>query len=90
MKQFTITIPDNKVRIFIELMKNISFVKKIEEDYTMDIPEEHKKIVRERVKKYQNNPENYLEWGDIENKIVKVEAVFNTHRSPKIWEKRTK
>ena len=30
MKNFTITIPDNKENIFIEMMKSISFVKKIE------------------------------------------------------------
>ena len=32
MKNFTITIPDNKENIFIEMMKSISFVKKIEEN----------------------------------------------------------
>ena len=69
MKQYTITIPDSKVSIFVEMMKSISFVKNIEEGYTMDIPEEHKSIVRERIKKYKNSPESYLEWDDIENKI---------------------
>lgn len=69
MKQYTITIPDNKVSIFVEMMKSISFVKNIEEGYAMDIPEEHKTIVRERIKKYENSPESYLEWDDIENKI---------------------
>ena len=34
MKNFTITIPDNKATIFIEMMKSISFVKKIEEEYS--------------------------------------------------------
>lgn len=29
MKNFTITIPDNKESIFVEMMKSISFVKKI-------------------------------------------------------------
>lgn len=33
------------------------------------IPEEHKQIVRERIKKYENSPDSYLSWNDIERKI---------------------
>jgi len=35
----------------VELMKSISFVKSIEEDKIADIPEEHKSVVRESIKK---------------------------------------
>ncbi|RLD27471.1 MAG: hypothetical protein DRI54_01030 [Bacteroidetes bacterium] len=69
MKQYTITIPDNKADVFIEMMKKIQYVKHIEESYAVDIPEEHKNIVRERIKKYENKPGSYLEWDDIENKM---------------------
>ncbi|OQX72925.1 MAG: hypothetical protein B6D61_13140 [Bacteroidetes bacterium 4484_249] len=72
MKQYTITIPDNKVNIFIEMMKSISFVKNIKEGSDIDIPEEHKAIVRERIIKYKNSPESYLDWEDIENKMKLV------------------
>ena len=34
------------------------------------IPEEHKQIVRERIKKYENSPESYLSWNDIERKMA--------------------
>lgn len=34
-----------------------------------EIPEEHKKIVRERIKKYGDNPGNYVEWDSIDNKL---------------------
>ena len=34
------------------------------------IPEEHKQIVRERIKKYENSPDSYLSWNDIELKIA--------------------
>lgn len=34
------------------------------------IPEEHKQIVRERIKKYENSPDSYLSWNDIEHKMV--------------------
>ena len=33
------------------------------------IPEEHRFMVRERIKKYENNPEKYLSWDNIERKI---------------------
>jgi uncharacterized protein YlbG (UPF0298 family) len=69
MKQFTIRIPDNKVDLFVELMRSISFVKSIEEDKIADIPKEHKSVVRERIQKYGNSPESYLEWDEIEEKL---------------------
>ena len=69
MKQFTVTIPDNKMNLFVEMMGSISYVKKIEEIYTMEIPEEHKAKVRERIEKYRDNQESYLEWDEIESKI---------------------
>lgn len=69
MKQFTISIPDSKADLFLEIVKSISFVKKIEEGYQQDIPEEHKNMVRERIKKYENKPESYLEWEDIDKQL---------------------
>jgi hypothetical protein len=34
------------------------------------IPEEHKQIVRERIKKYENSSGSYLSWNDIEGKMA--------------------
>jgi hypothetical protein len=34
------------------------------------IPEEHQKIVRERIKNYENSPGSYLSWDDIEQKMA--------------------
>jgi hypothetical protein len=70
MKQFTIWIPDNKVEFFVELMKSISFVKSIEEEKVTKIPEEHKSMVRERIQKYENSPESYVEWDEMEEKFT--------------------
>lgn len=67
MKQFIISIPDNKAELFLDIVKSISFVKKIEEGYQLDIPEEHKNTVRERIKKYKS--ENYLEWDELNNQL---------------------
>lgn len=69
MKNFTITIPDNKENIFIEMMKSISFVKKIEAANEITISEEHQKIVRRRIKLMEKHPESCMNWEDIERKI---------------------
>ncbi len=67
MTQFTISIPDNKAGIFFEFMKSISFIDHIE--ISENIPEAHKIIVRQRIEKYKNNPEAYLEWEEIEKDL---------------------
>jgi len=36
----------------------------------MVIPEEHKQIVLERIKKYENSHGGYLSWNDIEYKMA--------------------
>jgi len=36
----------------------------------MIIPEEHKQVVRQRIKKYENQPNSYLSWDDIERKMA--------------------
>ncbi len=37
---------------------------------TMVVPEKHKKIVRQRIAKYDTQPDSYLSWDDIETKIA--------------------
>jgi hypothetical protein len=69
MKSFTISIPDNKEDLFIEMMKNISFVKNIKEENSTDIKQEHKDIVRMRIQRLDEHPESSLQWEDIERKI---------------------
>ena len=69
MKQITISIPDNKEQLFIDLMKSLSFVKKIESVENTDIPEWHKTIIDQRMENYKNNPESYREWEDVKKEI---------------------
>lgn len=69
MKQITISIPDNKEQLFIDLMKSLSFVKKIEPVENIDIPEWHKTIIDQRMENYKNNPESYREWEDVKKEI---------------------
>jgi len=69
MKSFTISIPDNKEDIFIEMMRSISFIKNIKEETSTIIPQEHKDIVRNRIQAMENHPESCLKWEDIEDKM---------------------
>lgn len=70
MKQFTITVSDDKVDFFVELMESITFVKEVKEEKGFEVPEEHKSLVRERIMKYENSPDSYLEWDEIEEKLI--------------------
>ena len=70
MTQFTISIPDNKADLFLEFMRNISFVKNIEEIDIPPIPEIHKSIIRERVAKNKHNPDAYITWDELESDII--------------------
>lgn len=69
MKNFTITIPDNKESIFVEMMKSISFVKKIQAINDIEISEEQMEIVRNRIQRMKENPETCLSWEDIERQV---------------------
>lgn len=61
MKTYSITIPDNKEKVFIEWMKNLAFVKQIEQQSnSIDIPEEHKEIIRQRIK--TTRKKDMLDW----------------------------
>lgn len=60
MKSYNISIPDNKATIFIEIMKNLKFVKKIQEVPELFIPEEQKEIVLNRLKEIEKDPEEIL------------------------------
>ncbi|MBI3141716.1 MAG: hypothetical protein HYZ16_02690 [Bacteroidetes bacterium] len=46
MKEVTLKIPDKKLGFFMELIKQLGF----EVSEEVEIPEEHKAIVRERIK----------------------------------------
>ena len=52
MKQIILNIPENKFQFFMELVKNLGFVKTAD----VAIPEEHKKIVRQRIAAPDKNP----------------------------------
>jgi len=72
MTQFTVTVPDNKISFFIELIKSIDFLKINESDVVSEIPEWHKSIIDKRLKEYQENPENVIEWETAQKQIEEL------------------
>ncbi len=63
MRQITLNIPDEKYDFFMELIFNLDFVHSSE----FDIPEKHKKIVRDRIATSGNNPNLLLDWDKVKN-----------------------
>jgi len=66
MKELTVKIPEKKVNFFMELVSQLG----IEVSHQIDIPEEHKEIVRDRIKKSNKNPEHLLDWNKVQNKFT--------------------
>lgn len=63
MREITLKIPDKKFAFFMELIKQLG----IEVSGDTEIPEEHKAIVRERIKKAEQNPERLLDWEQVKD-----------------------
>jgi hypothetical protein len=63
MKVVTLKIPDNKIGFFMELIEQLGY--EVAEE--VEIPEEHKTIVRERIKKSIQNPERLLDWEQVQD-----------------------
>lgn len=62
----TVAVPENKLTFFKELVHSLNF-KEIdtEDQLNFDIPEEHKKLVLERIKNAK--PENWLRWDEVQD-----------------------
>lgn len=76
MTNFNISIPDQKVEFFKELIRNLGFAK-IESVDDFDIPEHHKKILDERLKHLNENPESLRDWEDVKKELDKKYDVQN-------------
>jgi len=71
MKQTTVTIPATKESLFVELMKSLSFVKKVETAEGTPIPEWHEAIIDQRTRNYVNEPERFKQWDEVKKEINK-------------------
>ena len=70
MAQFSVTIPDNKISFFRELMNNLNFAK-VEEEQEFELSEAQKSTIDQRLENYKNNPDSYLDWKDVQKDIEK-------------------
>ncbi|MBO6586458.1 MAG: hypothetical protein JJ953_10165 [Gracilimonas sp.] len=65
MKEITVKIPDQKVDFFMELIAQLGLDAEQHEDFA--IPEEHKAIVRERIK--NSSPEELIPWEEARKQL---------------------
>jgi hypothetical protein len=63
MREVTLKIPEEKFEFYMELFEQLG----LEAEMEYDIPEEHKEIVRERIKRSNENPELLLDWDTIKD-----------------------
>ncbi|RLD50066.1 MAG: hypothetical protein DRJ05_20110 [Bacteroidetes bacterium] len=70
MTHFNVSVPEDKVIFFNELLKNLSFAK-LEQPESIGLTEAHKAIIDQRLNNYQNNPDSYLDWEEEQKNIEK-------------------
>ena len=77
-QQIQLNVPLNFMQV-VDIVRQLSTTEKRQlsevllNEQNMDdmvIPEEHKQIVLERIEKYENTPNSYLSWDDIEHKMT--------------------
>ncbi len=66
MKEVTLKIPEKKIAFFMELVRQLG----LEVSLQTDIPEEHRSIVRDRIKKSAKNPERLLDWEEVKDNLT--------------------
>jgi hypothetical protein len=71
MKPVTVYVPDKQMPFFMELVNNLHFKTK-NEDVSFELSEAHKTILDQRLNSYQNNPDSYLNWTDVQKDIEKI------------------
>ena len=64
----TLNFPDSKAAFILELLQNLKFVHIEKED---DIPAWHKAILDERNAEYEQNPDDLIDWEDIQKDRLK-------------------
>ena len=64
MKRVTLKVPDQKLSFFLELIKHLG----IEVAEETDIPEEHKAIVRDRIKTAKD--EDLVPWDEARKELT--------------------
>lgn len=63
MKEIILRIPDEKVDFVLELIEELG----LERTDDLEIPEAHKEIILERIRKSKENPDRLLNWEDVKD-----------------------
>ncbi len=63
MREITLKIPEDKLEFYLELFEQLG----LETGLDTEIPEEHKEIVRERIKASNENPDLLLDWDKVKD-----------------------
>ncbi len=69
MAHFSVTVPENKVTFFKELLQSLSF--KGEQTDDIELSDAQKAIIDQRLENYKNNPDSYLDWEEVQKDIEK-------------------
>ena len=64
MRKFNISIPEEKVLFFLELMQNLGFVE-FENKQDIQLSPEQKKVLDQRLKEIDENPDRLLDWEEV-------------------------
>jgi hypothetical protein len=63
MREITLKIPEEKFEFYMELFEQLG----LETGFEYEIPEQHKEIVRERIK--NSRPEDLIPWEEARKKL---------------------
>lgn len=63
MREVTLKIPEEKFEFYLELFEQLG----LETEFEFVIPEEHKEIVRERIRNANENPDQILDWDEVKD-----------------------
>ncbi len=66
MKEITLKIPDKDIVSFLKVIQKLDYVEISEQS---DIPEQHKDIVRNRIRKSQSDPERLQPWDEARHSL---------------------
>lgn len=64
MKELIVKVPEHKIDFFMELAKELG----IEAEQQPAIPDEHKRIVRERIE--TTDPDSMLPWNEVKKQLT--------------------
>lgn len=63
MKEITLKIPESRLAFFMELVEQLGF----EVAGDLEISEEHKALVRERIRRSDQDPDRLLDWEEAQD-----------------------